>query len=144
MGSISMEVVMAYLRHLSTMTSEGSGKPRQTEKRKPCLEKWLWQSVSHMTSAYTRLITLQKLVTMCGLCWYGQQRKDESTRIGRDLLTDSTSPHFKHSRQSKKKMNTNHLTKHDVFTAFFWNGYNNQKNIPQALVLWSNKGEGKS
>jgi len=67
-----MEVVIAYLRHLSTMTSEGSEKPRQTEKRKPCSEKWLWYSVSHMTSAYTRLITLQKLVTKIGLWWYGQ------------------------------------------------------------------------
>ena len=62
----------------------------------------------------------------------------------RSWPTDSTSPHLKRSRQSKEEMNRNQLTKHDVFTAFFWNGYNNQTNIPQALVWWSNKGEGKS
>jgi len=34
-----MEVVMAYLRHLSTMTSEGSRKPRQTGMEKSRVRK---------------------------------------------------------------------------------------------------------
>jgi hypothetical protein len=126
-----MEVVVAYLRHLPTMTSEGSGKLRQTKKRKPCSEKWLRHSVSHMTSAYTRLITLQKLVTKIGL--YDTVISEKMSQH------ESVVTYWQHiasfyTQSASKEMNSNHFTKRDMLRPSSGMDITTRKNIPQILV----------